>query len=570
MKKLYILLGTLAGASTLLAQEPEKNEQQLDRTVVVENLYNPDIMNANKINITPTLEEPQMPKKQIEYATQSHPAKQFGFTPMPNFGTTPQSDKASKGYLRLGYGNRGNVDSRLSYRLALSKRDELNANLSFRGMDGTIDFPEAIGLIDEWDARFYRTHGNLGWTHRFNPLTLGVEAEGENQVFNYPNLSQIQSNGSTHQHNLLGSVKAYVKSNNYDADFRYHAGTGVLFAKQKYAFGYYNENSSEAYTETIIRSHAQVSGDINERTSVHIAAQMDNFFSRNGGKYNDVNLTVLQLNPHLTSEGRRWKARIGMHIDPLFGNGGSDFEFAPDIYGEYAFSKAYILYAQANGGRVVNDFRTVNNMAPYAEFPIYRDGPEGSGYYLPRHSFNQLDARLGIKISPINELGVHLHGGYKITNDHLFNTYITYYSDESISSLKQDKANVLYANASVQYSWKDVITTQAELEWSKWDSDIMDKYAILAPALSFRWSANICPFSDLNIGLSYQYEQREKDFLDERPAAINNLGLTATYRLFDWLSIYAQGDNLLNQKYYLNALHPAQGLNIIAGGVIEF
>ena len=51
MKKLHILMGILLGTTALQAQEPEKTATQLDRTVVVENLYNPDIMNANKINI---------------------------------------------------------------------------------------------------------------------------------------------------------------------------------------------------------------------------------------------------------------------------------------------------------------------------------------------------------------------------------------------------------------------------------------------------------------------------------------------------------------------------------------
>ena len=52
--------------------------------------------------------------------------------------------------------------------------------------------------------------------------------------------------------------------------------------------------------------------------------------------------------------------------------------------------------------------------------------------------------------------------------------------------------------------------------------------------------------------------------------AVNNLGVTATYRLFDWLSLYAQGDNLLNKKYYVNILQPAQGLQVLGGAVLEF
>lgn len=568
MKKLYIVLGTWAAVSAMQAQEPEKNETQLDRTVVVENLYNPDIMNANKINILPTLDEPKTDKKKIEYATADKPARQFGFAPMENFGTTPQSAAPQRGYLRLGYGNRGNADARLAYRFNWGKRDELNANLTFRGMDGEVKLPEETNGSDKWDAHTYRTQGSIGWNHRFNPLTLSVGADMENQVFNYMNVNQWADN--THQHNLLGSLKASITSNNHDADFRYQAGTGVLYAKQKYAFGFYDERSSEPYAETIIRSHALITGDINERTSVHLNAQMDNMIMKPGGDYKKVTHTILQLNPYLTSEGKQWKARIGAHIDPLFGNGGSEFSFAPDIYGEYRIANGYSVYLQTGGGREVNDFRTVNRFDPYAEFPVFRDGSEGKGFYSPRHSFHQLDGRFGFKATPLNELSVHLYGGYRMTEDQLFSTLVDDFNYDRLCYLMQDDANLLYAGATAQYAWKDIFTTQVECEWNKWDSDLMDTYSTLMPEFIFRWTAEIHPISALHIGLSYQYEQRCKDFTDHRPNAVNNLGLTASYRLHHWLSLYAHGDNLLNQKYYQHILQPAQGFNIVGGAVLEF
>lgn len=568
MKKLYILMTALTGTAFLQAQEPEKKEAQLDRTVVVENLYNPDIMNAGKINVMPTLEEPQVAKKQIEYATSAKPARQFGFAPMTSFGETPRQANAKKGYLRLGYGNRGNADARLSYRLDLGKRDVLNADISFRGMDGEVKLPESIGATDEWNARAYRTNGAIDWTHRFNPVTLSVEADGENQVFNCLTPNQWVDN--THQHNLMGSLKAMLKSNNEDADIRFQLGTGVLYAKQKYAFGFYDSFHNEPYTETIIRSHARVTGKINERTAIHLATRMDNSFVTPGGDYQKVVQTALLLNPNLTSEGKRWKVRIGAHIDPFFSKSKTEVTFAPDIYGEYSVAKGYSFYLLAGGGSELNDFRTINQAAPYAEFPIYRDGVDGEGYYLPRHTFHQLDGQLGFKATPLNELALNLYGGYRVTEDQLFSTYMEDYGYDHFGYLMQGDANRLYAGGAVQYTWKDILTTRAEVEWSKWDSDLMDTYTTLMPELSLRWTANIRPLEALNVGLSYHYEQRCKDVDGHRPVAVNNLGVTATYRLFDWLSLYAQSDNLLNKKYYVNILQPAQGLQVLGGAVLEF
>lgn len=569
MKRLYILLtGLLIGASCIQAQEPQKNEAQLDRTIVVENLYNPDIMNANKISLLPTLEEPQMNKKQIEYATSTKPAKQFGFAPMSNFGFTPQQSNDKNGYLRVGYGNRGNIDGRLSYRLEWGKRDVVNANINFRGMNGTIRLPESIEETDKWDTRTYHTLGSIDWKHNFNPFTLLVEAEGENQVYNYMNLNPWINN--THQHNAMGSLKATIKNYNNDDRIRYTVGTGLLYAKQKYAFGYYDNSYTEPYAETIIRSHALVTGVANEHTSIHIAAQMDNIFANPGGRYNQTNQTILQLNPYVTKEGENWKARIGLHVNPLFGNGGADFSLAPDLYGEYSLRPGYTAYLLTGGGHVVNDFRHVNSFDPYAEFPIYKEYKNEVGYYAPKHTFHQLDSRLGFKTTPINELALHLYVGYRITENQLYSTRFTDYNYGDLGRLMQDDANRFYVGASAQYAWKDILTTQVSLEWNKWNSDLLDKYSTLTPATSFQWNANIHLIEHLHVGVNYQFEQYMKDMDGNRPHAKRDLGLTATYCLYDKLSLYATGNNLLNQKYYEYMLQPTQGFNILLGAILNF
>lgn len=569
MKKLYILLtGLLVGMGVLQAQEPEKNEAVLDRTVVVENLYNPDIMNANKISLLPTLEEPQINKKQIEYATSTKPAGQFTFAPMSSFGVTPQQIDAKDGFLRLGYGNRGNIDGRLAYRLEWGKRDMLNANVALRGMDGVVKLPETIENNNEWDIRTYRTQGNVNWEHKFDSHTLVVETDVENQVFNYMNFSPWIDN--THQHNVLGSVNAVFGRNDADAEIWYRVGTGLLYAKQKYAFGYYDADKSESYAETIIRSHAHAKGDIDEVNSVHLFAQMDNIFLNPGGGYNGASQTVIQLNPYLVSYGDKWNARVGMHLDPIFGSGGAEVAFAPDLCGEYNITKGYTAYVQIGGGRVLNDFRTINRFDPYAEFPVYGSDSKGEGYYTPKHAFHQLDSRIGFKATPLNELALQTYVGFGKIKNQLFSIYREDYSYGRLNQLMQDDAKRVYVGASVQGSWKDYLTTRASFEWNRWTCDLLDKYSTLTPEISFQWAANISPVEKLNVELSYQYQQYRKGVKGDRFDAMSNVGISASYRFLDWLSAYVQGDNLLNSKYYQYLMLPAQGINVLGGVVLDF
>lgn len=570
MKRRYIAWAATsllcATATESLAQATAQKDSTLNRTVVVENLYNPDIMNANKVNIVPTLEEPQTVKKAIDYAIVQRPALRFGFSPIENFGTTPLPESPRRGYLRAGYGTNGNADARLSYRFDWGQRDRLDALVQFRGMDGTIDLPDSRTGKTEWEARSYRTQGGLDWTHRFNTLTLGVRAEGENQVFNYPTYPRRVSGG--HQHNMLGDVRVSLANNQSDADIRFKASTGLLYAKQKYAF---RTDDTDSHTEYIIRTRAHAAGDLNERTTIHIAAQMDNFFHSPGGNYDKVSNTSLQLNPYLTSEGKQWKARIGMHLDPFIRKGGTHFSLAPDLYGEYTVAEGYSIYLQAGGGRVLNDFRRVNALDPYADFPPYlTDGPSGEGFYNLRHAYDQLDGRLGIKATPMNELGLHLYGGYRMTEDKLFSVSTT---KAFCGALMQDDANAIYAGASAQYTWKEFFTTRAEFEWSRWDCDVLDQYVALVPELMFHWTADVQPISGLNIGVSYRFEQyTAPDGMssDQKPDAMNLLGVTASYRLLPQLTVFVKGDNLLDASHYRYITVPTQGIHVLAGASLEF
>jgi len=102
-------------ASVATAQNVAKKDTTLNRTVVVEQEYNPDINDAIKINILPAIEEPTVTKKQIQYdkSAVSNPA-----IPKPSMGIIvgkEEKEKPSQGYARLGYGNNNKVDAQVNY-----------------------------------------------------------------------------------------------------------------------------------------------------------------------------------------------------------------------------------------------------------------------------------------------------------------------------------------------------------------------------------------------------------------------------------------------------------------------
>ena len=71
-------MGMLSWTATYAQQQ----DTTLVRTVVVENEYNPIVMDASKINVLPKVEEPTVPKTHIDYAGSIRPVSAWNYQAM--------------------------------------------------------------------------------------------------------------------------------------------------------------------------------------------------------------------------------------------------------------------------------------------------------------------------------------------------------------------------------------------------------------------------------------------------------------------------------------------------------
>ena len=138
----------------LQAQNTQPKDTTMNRTVVVEQEYNPDILDASKVNVLPKVEEPTVSKKEVEYATTFFPATSIPADLMRPYVGTEVQPGSKPGYIRAGYGNYGNLDLLANYLFRLSDRDKLNVRFQMDGMDGKLTMPEAD---TKWNAYYYRT-----------------------------------------------------------------------------------------------------------------------------------------------------------------------------------------------------------------------------------------------------------------------------------------------------------------------------------------------------------------------------------------------------------------------------
>ena len=100
--------------------QTQPQDTTMNRTVVVEQEYNPDIMDASKVNVLPKVEPPTVSKKAVEYDATLMPATHIPAGIMQAYTGKETQAKALPGYVRLGYGNYGNLDVRANYLFSLS------------------------------------------------------------------------------------------------------------------------------------------------------------------------------------------------------------------------------------------------------------------------------------------------------------------------------------------------------------------------------------------------------------------------------------------------------------------
>lgn len=523
-----------------------QQDSTLNRTVVVENEYNPHIMDASKINVLPRVEEPAVVKKGIEYATALCPVSAWGYENMSPIAREWPLNRARRGYVRAGYGNYGNVDLKAGYLWDITSADRLKVGVSLDGMNGTLkDWRE-----EDWKSRFYRSRFNLDYSHTFSRFTLDLGGKLGSQTFNYMPVSDNEDiQASAHQTHTSGDFHVGLSSHDESLPVQFRIQTGLQYFGVKHPVMY--TNATEFGNETKIHTLGDVWGKLSDEQRIGIAFQMDNLMYSEDSVMNDR--TSLCLNPYYMLESDTWRLRLGAHVDWRSGED-SGVDVAPDVKLECIFSDSYVFYVHALGGRELNDFHRLNALSPY--WYMYHSLPD---------TYVSADAKAGLKASPVNGLWFNVFGGYRISKNELFSNLSlgkTFFCD--------DKAKVAYAGAEVKYDYKDLFGFRAKGVYYNWEADGnwtgSEDIALRKPKLELDFRADARVFEGLNIHAGYEYVKRK----EAQIAPVSNLYAGARYEFLPQISVFAQINNLLNKSYTYEYGYPAEKLNVLAGFSLFF
>ena len=298
---------------------------------------------------------------------------------------------------------------------------------------------------------------------------------------------------------------------------------------------------------------------LNEQDSGNIGRQAANIFS---GFLRDVNHTLMgdfasMPNDEILRYQKMEKlleSKISRrHVDLAFGFG-KKFRAAPDVEIQYIFSDSYILYAQGKGGRLQNDFRRLETITPYGITNQQLD-----------NTYEQLNAAIGFKASPVSGLWFNLYGGYQDLKNDLIDTPTVKSDGISNVFLTEDTKN-LYAGADLSYNYKDVFYLAANAVYRHWttDSDGSDVVVSFKPSVEGNLNLKVHPISPLLVGIGYQHISRQ-GVEGNKADPVSNLYLNGSYELFKGISVYARVNNLLNKDYQYYWGYPSEGLSFLGG-----
>lgn len=556
----YITLGMALIVITSQAQaQTQKKDTTLNRTVIVEQEYNPDILDAAKVNVLPKVEEPTISKRAVEYATALFPATSLpGGVIRPYTGTEIQSN-SQPGYVRAGYGNYGNLDIFANYLFRLSERDKLNVLFQMDGMHGKLKHIP-YSEVDKWKAYYYRTKANVDYTHQFNKMDLNIAGNFGLSNFNF----RPESVGRK-QKFTSGDFHFGLNSTDETMPLQFKAETNLMLYQRQHNF-----ILESALDETQIRTKADVSGAINDEQRIHVALDMSNLFYGNDGL---SNYTALSLNPYYELNSDSWLLRLGANVDLAFGYG-KGFRVSPDITAQYVFSDSYVVYAKATGGKRINDFRRLEAFCPYSELAFSEQIDQIHPVKQLEDTYEQLNATLGFKASPTPGLWLNIYGGYQNLKDELYCNFFNLLGGGTnpLYFLSTNQANMYntYLGATISYDYKDVLSISASGAFRNWESSHTDPFTLInQPASELSFNIQARPISALSIHAGYDYVGRKK-VESQKMNPISDLHLGAQYNLFKGISVYARIHNLLNKRYQYYVGYPTEGLNFLGGLSFRF
>ena len=519
------------------------------RTVMVESIYNPVLASSEKRSFVPEEQLPAVNREAVVYADESHDPGNLFREPFGSAVAPLQEERLLPAYLRLGYGNRNNVDVLGLYRASLGRHDALGFSAAVKGWKGAVPFEEVLPVDSgTWNSLRYDTDLHIGYAHE-GRTRFGLAAD-----IGYYTRNHLVANP------LMAYTTAVQNSLSYGGDGYVATALRSIPLELGISGGFHRwQNSAwQGMATPNAENHVEVDADVAYRTkkSGRFVLGLTNDYLSYSNLPDTVGHYYLGVHPQWVFEGRQSTVALGMNVDVQTADS-QRVQVSPNCRFTLTPAAPLRLDLILDGGRDIQTFRDLYRLSPWwtADVPLRK-----------AYTYLNTRAHMGLRVAEGFHLGVG--GGYRITDDALFATqHVT--RGLLFTELENHKAQVWHVAADASYEWKDRFRFTTDFTYYGW-LGVSDTPALLAFAPQMDW--NIAVRATLIRGLHADAAFRYRQFCDtgtSRVAPVADLSIKADYALNRIASLYVSGGNLLNRQNGFCPAIPAQGLHVVGGVVLR-
>ncbi|MFD1096626.1 TonB-dependent receptor domain-containing protein [Salegentibacter chungangensis] len=568
-RSLFLSMFFIGGA--LFAQDPLGSE-----TVTVVKPYTPSVGDANKIKQSPVMADSvETAKKPVKYSIFSVPVAST-FTPAKGRATTVERERPPKlynNYATLGFGNYTRALAEFYSNLEVNRTDNFGIFLTHNSSQGGID---GVRL----DDKYYDTELNLNYNSQNRDLSWKTEIGAEHQLFNWyglPESPQLEDETVFEIDPQQNYISAYLggEIELYDS----------FFDRATARFRHSRDSYSSAENHFTTNGSFEVN-IANELITTEVEADILNGKFEEGyptGSGYDYTYMNFGISPSLLILRDDLSLNLGVAF--FYGldveNTDNNFYIYPKITASYRLAGDYFTaYAGVEGDLEQNSYYSFYKKNPYVS-PTLTVMPTDTEY----------DAYIGGKGKLSNAVSYNLRAKYVSSfNQPLYkrNEFAPEINDEDYA----------YGNSfGVVYDDMQTLSFYGEL-----NIDVNRDFRLGVNAEYFDYSndneAYAWNLPDIKASLNADYQITEKWFtganifyvgerkdeaevltgdplIQTTPEIITldsyfDVNANLGYRFNDQLSIFAKGNNLLNNDYQKWTNFQVQGIQVLAGLTYKF
>lgn len=579
MKKQYITL-----AATFLSLG--MTAQTLTKEIVIDRDVEPALPEVTRISNFPSLIQPQAPTSRLPYvdvtAATNIPGMLTTLEPangQPAFEVSPY-----RGYATLGYFPAYNLGISAGYSFIAKPTTSLNVWTQFDG----------YSYDDQYDESLKRNSVTVGadFSHLFNRRSrLDVSADFNYNAYNRP-WETADPDHNTTAFNLDAAWSSRLSSAAYyvTAGFNHFGFSGEevglsitpLDAVSQNIFkvaagGAYKLNDHSAFTAHIGFNFINISNFNNiESAEIIGATSITNRPYLEEGKGETIGLITLA--PAYRYASGMFSTNIGLKAQ-ISTNADKSFHIAPDVKFNVRPTSTLAATLSFGGGEHINKLSELYAINPYMSV--------GQGFKFSHVPFT---ANLALTFGPFYGASIEFFGGYSAANDWFMpdvtdvtgKNGVIDVTDRPVFATMYTPVDLRAVTYGAKFTWKYNKDIEASIKYSGAPGSYRHSYYLNRDRARhvLDINASVTPIEPLTIDASFelrsgrslysQWGMPEGEVMKYDLESANSLNIGATYRFFDWLSVFGRVENLLGNQAYLFNMLEQQGVHGLIGASLKF